>query len=78
MGNLGNLVPDSQENTKLCLCPGCPTFKKSNLSNNVFCARGKAAEKATTAGCMCPGCPVYKTYNLSQMYYCTKGKSAEI
>ncbi len=75
---LGNEVPDNEENAKLCLCPTCPTYKKSNLTNNVFCARGKAKEKVTAAGCLCPNCPVFKKYSLDQMYYCTKGKSADI
>jgi hypothetical protein len=75
---LGNDVPDNEENAKLCVCPGCPTYKKSNLSSNVFCARGKAKENAKAAGCVCPNCPVFKKYSLDQMYYCMKGKSAEI
>ncbi len=75
---MGPMVPDNEENSKLCLCPGCPTYKKSNLSSNVFCARGKAKEKVTAAGCLCPGCPVFKKYGLTQMYYCMKGKSTDI
>jgi hypothetical protein len=75
---LGNPVPDNEENSKLCLCPTCPTYKKSGFSSNVFCARGKAKEKASTAGCLCPNCPVFKKYSLDQMYYCMLGKSLEI
>ncbi len=75
---LGNPVPDDEENNRLCLCPTCPTYKKSNFTNNVFCARGKAKENAQSAGCLCPGCPVFKKYTLDQMYYCIKGKSADI
>jgi hypothetical protein len=75
---LGNAVLDNEENAKLCLCPGCPTYKKSNLSNNVFCARGKAIEKVKVASCLCPNCPVFKKYTLDQMYYCVKGKSIDV
>ena len=75
---LGNLVPDIDENAKLCVCPGCPTYKQSNLSNNVFCARGKANQPAKAVGCLCPDCPVFKKYALGQMYYCVLGKSVEI
>jgi hypothetical protein len=75
---LGNSVPDNEENAKLCLCPTCPTYKKSNLSNNVFCARGKAKEKVNAVGCICPTCPVFKNYSLDQMYYCSMGKSIDI
>ncbi len=75
---MGNPVPDNEENAKLCLCPACPTYKKSQLTSNVFCARGKAPQKATPAGCLCPNCPVFKKYSLDQMYYCMQGKSADI
>ncbi len=75
---LGNAVPDNEENEKLCLCPGCPTYKKSNFSSNVFCAKGKAKEKVNAVSCLCPNCPVFKKYALDQMYYCIKGKSLDI
>src|SRR5665647_3578002 len=65
---LGNAVIDNEENAKLCLCPTCPTYKKSNLSSNVFCARGKASEKVKVASCLCPNCPVYKKYSLCLLY----------
>ncbi len=75
---LGNAVLDNEENAKLCICPTCPTYKKSNLTGNVFCARDKAKEKVATNGCLCPNCAVYKNYSLDQMYYCSKGKSIDI
>jgi len=63
---------------QLCLCPTCPTYKKSNLTSSVFCAKGKPPQKAQAAGCLCPNCPVYKKYSLDQMYYCMQGKSVDI
>jgi len=75
---LGNVVLDNEENVKLCLCPGCPTYKKSNFKSNVFCARGKAKEKVAISGCVCAGCSVFKNYSLDQMYYCVQGKSIDI
>jgi hypothetical protein len=75
---LGNPVPGNEENAKLCSCSTCPTYKKSNLTDTVFCARGKAKEKVTSAGCLCPNCPAFKKYSLDQMYYCIKGKSVGI
>jgi hypothetical protein len=75
---LGNPVPDNEENAKLCLCPTYPTFKQSNLSNTVFCARGKAKETVKPVGCLCPNCAVFTKYSLDQMYYCVHGKSADI
>ncbi len=75
---MGNVVPDNEENAKLCLCPGCPTYKQNNLSGTLFCGRGKAAPNIKAVGCLCPGCPVYKKYSLTQMYYCMQGKSLDI
>jgi hypothetical protein len=72
------MVPDNEENAKLCLCPGCPTYKKSNLSSSVFCAKGKAKQKVLVDGCICPNCGVFNKYSLDQMYYCVKGKSVDI
>jgi hypothetical protein len=74
---LGNDVPNNEENAKLCTCPTCPTYKKSNLTNTIFCARGKTEEKATAAA-VCVPTAQSKKYSLDQMYYCIKGKSAEI
>jgi len=73
-----NSVPDNEENAKLCICHGCSTYKKSGLTNNLFCSRGKAQEKVSAADCDCPKCSVYKKYTLNQMYYCVQGKSADI
>jgi len=75
---LGNPVPENEENVKFCLCHTCPTYKQSQLSNTVFCARGKAKETAKAVGCLCPNCAVFKNYALDQMYYCVHGKSADI
>jgi hypothetical protein len=75
---MGNPVPDNEQNNQLCLCPSCPTYQKSGLTNNVFCARGKAKEKVIAVSCPCPNCPVYKQYSLNQLYYCLQGKSADI
>jgi hypothetical protein len=41
---MGVSVPDTEENMKMCKCPGCPTFKGSPLSGGFFCAKGKAKE----------------------------------
>jgi hypothetical protein len=69
-------VPDTSENVKLCLCPACPTYKGSNLTGTLFCARGKAKEDVKSVSCICPECPVFAKYKLKQQYYC-KGKTAK-
>jgi Protein of unknown function (DUF2769) len=71
-------VPDNEENVKLCLCPVCPTYKNSNLTGTLFCAKGKAKEKVKSVSCNCPTCPVFAKYGLKQNYYCIKGKAADV
>jgi len=39
-------VPETSDNMKLCICQTCPTCKKCNLTEGLFCAKGKAKEKA--------------------------------
>ena len=75
---MGNAVLDNEENIKLCLCEGCPTFKKSKFSSNFFCGKGKAKESAKTGGCLCANCDVFKKYMLDQLYYCVLGKSSDL
>jgi len=75
---LGNPVPDNEENARVCVCPNCPTFKCKNLSNTVFCGRGKARELIKAIGRLCPNCPIFENYSLNQIYYCLHGKSAEV
>jgi len=74
---MNNIVPVSDENAKLCICPACPTYKKSGLSSDLFCGREKVAEKIEQNGCICPKCEIYTKYQLNQLYYCMKGKSGE-
>jgi len=68
----GSRVPDAQENMKLCMCGGCPTFKKSLLTEGFFCAKGKAKETVKQSGCNCGSCAVFKKYNLKAGYFCLK------
>jgi len=79
--HMGAKVEDTQENLKMCVCPNCPTFKNSQLSGGLFCAKGKATEEEIDilqAGCLCWDCIVFDKYNLELEYYCVRGKSAEI
>jgi hypothetical protein len=68
----GSRVPDTQENMKLCMCGGCPTFKKSPLTGGFFCVKGKAKETVKQSGCKCGSCAVFKKYNLKAGYFCLK------
>ena len=71
-------VPDTEENMKMCICPTCPTYKGSNLTGGLYCAKGKAATPITTLGCVCPKCPVFAKYGLKTGYFCFKGKSLDV
>ena len=69
---------DNEENVKLCTCPTCPKYKDSNLSDTLFCVRGKAKEQIKTTGSICPSCPVFVKYGLKKTYYCAIGKANEV
>jgi hypothetical protein len=69
------MVPDTPDNVKQCICPGCPTFRGSKLSGILFCAKGKARETVKQQGCNCPKCPVWQKYALKDQYYCSIGKA---
>jgi hypothetical protein len=70
-------VPNTSEDMKLCWCPDCPTYKKSNLKGILFCAQGKAKEKVKSDSCFCPHCPIFKKYGFKQQYYCITGKTSQ-
>jgi len=69
------VVPDTVENVKMCVCPGCPTYRESKLTGILFCARGKASETVKEKDCLCPKCMVWKNYKLQGIYYCSIGKA---
>jgi hypothetical protein len=75
---MGVMVPDTAENTKMCICPWCPTFRESKLSGILFCAKGKAKEMVKEKGCNCPKCAVWKNYKLQDQYYCDTRKTADL
>jgi hypothetical protein len=77
-GKKGIVVPDNEEEHKLCICPSCPTFKGTPLTDVHYCAMGKANVKASQLGCICTNCPVFKKYQLRAAYFCVNGKSADI
>ncbi len=68
-------VPNNAENVKLCVCPGCPTYRESKLTGTLFCARGNAAEAVKQKDCLCPKCMVWKNFKLQDIYYCAIGKT---
>jgi hypothetical protein len=77
-GRKGIVVPDNEEDHKLCICPSCPTFKGTPLTDVHYCAMGEANLKVSQLGCVCASCPVFKKYRLKAAYFCVNGKSADI
>ncbi len=71
-------VPDTSENTKLCICPDCPTFKGSPLTGGFFCGLGRSKDPIRTLGCICGKCPITAKYGLKTGYFCFKGKSKDV
>lgn len=78
-------VPDTAENRKKCICPGCPSYP-SACSGQVpqgckgeilFCSLGKSRCEIKAAGCVCNGCPVWHSYKLSELYFCDKEEIGE-
>ena len=69
------MVPDTADNAKQCICPGCPTYRESKLTGILFCGKSKAKETVKKEGCFCPNCPVWKKYELQDNYYCISGKT---
>jgi hypothetical protein len=77
-GKKGILVPDNEEEHKLCICPSCPTFKGTPLTDVHYCAMGKTNVKVSQRGCVCASCLVFKKYALKALHFCVNGKSADI
>lgn len=70
-----NVVPDTEENVKRCLCPGCSTYNlcMKNNKDTLFCSRGKTECNFKNKGCPCSGCLVWAEYRLDEFYYCERG-----
>jgi len=77
MGDKGNvpIVPNNEQNTKKCLCPGCPVYNECMKNNDelLFCARGRANCEFEKWGCKCPKCPIEFEYKIVGAFYCEKG-----
>jgi hypothetical protein len=59
--------------TKLCKCPGCPTYVKSdNPYAYCFPLIGTSKKIQWEKDCICSTCPVYKEYELDHSFYCTR------
>ena len=65
-------VPNTEENAKRCLCPGCPTYNECMKDNNehLYCSRGNTECELEEIDCLCGSCPVWHEYGLKSFYYC--------
>lgn len=71
-----NMIRDSEENRKKCICTGCPSYPQ-DCGEVLFCATGKSNCEVEVKGCICSYCPVYAENNLSAVYYCNKDRVGE-
>jgi len=65
------------ENTKLCICPSCPSYMGTGESKVFFCGMGKSDKISDEKGCICPECAVTENLGLRWDYYCTSGTGKE-
>lgn len=73
----GEIQAAMEENTKLCICPSCPTYMWTRESKVFFCGMGKSEIISEEKGCTCPECPVTEKMGLRWQYYCIKGTGRE-
>jgi len=66
-------VPLNQDTMMKCICPGCPTFQKNDLTDGTYCAMGVSEKRPEMKGCNCLNCPLYAEYDLSGAYFCIHG-----
>lgn len=69
-----------EEEKKLCLCPGCPTYNDCMGGKNqvLFCALGKSEGcEINKIQCLCPTCPVTDEYGLKSIFFCSNGSEQE-
>lgn len=58
-----------------CSCPGCPSHNAcaKELTEGLFCNKGKSGCIAVQKGCECPNCSVAEQLELRNRYYCVRG-----
>ncbi len=61
-------VPDVEQNTTRCNCPGCPSSPDDD--SLLYCSRGLSPVRVRTVGCICTTCPIYRSYHLADGYFC--------
>lgn len=61
-------VPDVEENTTRCNCPGCPSNPDDGTL--LYCGRGLSPLRVRTVGCICTSCPIYRSFALRDGYFC--------
>jgi hypothetical protein len=69
-----------EEEKKICLCPGCPTYNDCMGGKNqaLFCALGKSEGcEINKIQCLCPTCPVTDEYGLKFIFFCNNGSEQE-
>lgn len=72
-------LDDTEENSRRCICPECPTFLADECPKEkmegLYCAKGRSGCDMVRKGCVCGNCSVWKESNLSKGYFCINGEA---
>lgn len=67
----------TEQNKKLCICGGCPTYKGTGEKALLFCITGKSTIIKKDKGCICTTCPVTTQLGLTHLTFCLRGSEAQ-
>jgi hypothetical protein len=66
-----------EQNKKLCICGGCPTYKGTGEKALLFCVTGKSSIIKKEKGCICAKCPLTAQLALTRFTFCLRGSEAQ-
>ncbi|MDH7499002.1 MAG: glutamate synthase-related protein [candidate division NC10 bacterium] len=66
------LVQDTIENQKKCICLRCPSFPPDCKGEILYCAREASHCEIRARGCVCSICPLYLENQLQGLYFCDR------
>jgi len=66
-----------EQNEKLCICAGCPTFKGTGEKALLFCTTSKSSMIKKDKGCICAKCPITTRLGLTHLTFCLRGTEAQ-
>jgi hypothetical protein len=67
----------TEQNKKLCICGGCPSYEGTGEKALLFCMTSKSAIIKRDKGCICTDCPVAAQSGLTHLTFCLRGTEAQ-